>query len=138
MMISPAKTQRKAYSKLRYLYTGGIIVLICLGLLSRKISFIPAFTGDALWAMMVYCCWRIVLIRRRLAMTAMAALITSYAVEFSQMLSMPWLVRLRATFLGHMLLGQGFLWSDLLAYTLGIIIIYLITFTAEKSKGLTE
>ena len=71
-------------------------------------------------------------------MAAMAALITSFAVEFSQMLTMPWLVRVRSTFLGHMLLGQGFLWSDLLAYTLGIVVIYLITFTAENNKRPAE
>ena len=34
---------------------------------------------------------------------------------------------IRSTFLGHMLLGQGFLWSDLLAYTIGIAVIYGLT-----------
>lgn len=133
-----AKVHRKKLSELRFWYIGGIIVLICLGLLSRKISFIPAAVGDAIWAMMVYCCWRIIMVRRRLTVAAMAALITSFAVEFSQMLTMPWLVRIRSTFLGHMLLGQGFLWSDLLAYTFGIIVIYLITFAAERNKSLAE
>ena len=68
------------------------------------------------------------MIRRKLTTVAVTALITSYAVEFSQMLSSEWLVKLRSTFLGHMLLGQGFLWIDLIAYTIGIIIIYLIAY----------
>ena len=59
--------------------------------------------------------------------SAMAALITSFAIEFSQMLTPDWLVKIRSTFLGHMLLGQGFLWSDLLAYTIGISVIYGLT-----------
>lgn len=59
--------------------------------------------------------------------SAMAALITSFAIEFSQMLTPDWLVKIRSTFLGHMLLGQGFLWSDLLAYTIGIAVIYGLT-----------
>ena len=59
--------------------------------------------------------------------SAVAALITSFAIEFSQMLTPDWLVKIRSTFLGHMLLGQGFLWSDLLAYTIGIAVIYGLT-----------
>ena len=59
--------------------------------------------------------------------SAMAALITSFAIEFSQILTPDWLVKIRSTFLGHMLLGQGFLWSDLLAYTIGIAVVYGIT-----------
>jgi hypothetical protein len=111
-------------------------VLIALGLLSRRVKFVPAACGDALWAMMVYCCFRIVLIRKPMIISAVAALITSFAIEFSQMLTPDWLVKIRSTFLGHMLLGQGFLWSDLLAYTIGIAVIYGLT--ALIRKGVSE
>ena len=118
---------REKARKLRIFYLSGIAVLIALGLLSRRVKFVPAACGDALWAMMVYCCFRIVLIRKPMIISAMAALITSFAIEFSQMLTPDWLVKIRSTFLGHMLLGQGFLWSDLLAYTIGIAVIYGLT-----------
>ena len=118
---------REKARKLRICYLAGIAVLIALGLLSRRVKFVPAACGDALWAMMVYCCFRIVLIRKPMIISAMAALITSFAIEFSQMLTPDWLVKSRSTFLGHMLLGQGFLWSDLLAYTIGIAVIYGLT-----------
>ena len=118
---------RETVIKLRIFYLSGIAVLIALGLLSRRVKFVPAACGDALWAMMVYCCFRIVLIRKPLVISAAAALIASFAVEFSQMLTPDWLVKIRSTFLGHMLLGQGFLWSDLLAYTIGIAVVYGIT-----------
>ena len=118
---------RETVIKLRIFYLSGIAVLIALGLLSRRVKFVPAACGDALWAMMVYCCFRIVLIRKPMIISAMAALITSFAIEFSQMLTPDWLVKIRSTFLGHMLLGQGFLWSDLLAYTIGIAVVYGIT-----------
>ena len=118
---------REKARKLRICYLAGIAVLIALGLLSRRVRFVPAACGDALWAMMVYCCFRIVLIRKPMIISAMAALITSFAIEFSQMLTPDWLVKIRSTFLGHMLLGQGFLWSDLLAYTIGIAVIYGLT-----------
>ena len=118
---------REKERKLRICYLAGIAVLIALGLLSRRVRFVPAACGDALWAMMVYCCFRIVLIRKPMIISAVAALITSFAIEFSQMLTPDWLVKIRSTFLGHMLLGQGFLWSDLLAYTIGIAVVYGIT-----------
>ena len=118
---------REKERKLRICYLAGIAVLIALGLLSRRVRFVPAACGDALWAMMVYCCFRIVLIRKPMVISAAAALIASFAAEFSQMLKPDWLVKIRSTFLGHMLLGQGFLWSDLLAYTIGIAVVYGIT-----------
>ena len=124
----------KAHTKKRLQYTIDVIALIALGLLSRRINGIPDACGDALWAMMVFCCWRFVLVSRPLKTVAVVALITSFLVEFSQILSFDWLVRLRSTFLGHMLLGQGFLWIDLLAYTIGVIIIYFIAHILEKSK----
>ena len=127
---------RETVIKLRIFYLSGIAVLIALGLLSRRVKFVPATCGDALWAMMVYCCFRIVLIRKPMIISAVAALITSFAIEFSQMLTPDWLVKIRSTFLGHMLLGQGFLWSDLLAYTIGIAVIYGLT--ALIRKGVSE
>ena len=118
---------REKARKLRICYLSGTVVLIALGLLSRRVKFVPAACGDALWAMMVYCCFRIVLISKPMIISAVAALITSFAIEFSQMLTPDWLVKIRSTFLGHMLLGQGFLWSDLLAYTIGIAVVYGLT-----------
>ena len=116
-------------------YLGGVLVLIALGLLSRRFSFIPAGIGDALWAMTVYCFWRIVLLKKRPAAAAIAAIITSFAIEFSQLLTPEWLVRLRTTFIGHMLLGQGFLWTDLAAYTIGIAVIFTVTAVLEKKDA---
>ena len=116
-------------------YLGGAVLLIMLGLLSRRISVIPSAIGDALWAMTVYCCWRIVLLRKRPAAAALAAIMTAFAIEFSQLLTMEWLVRLRTTFIGHMLLGQGFLWTDLIAYTIGIAVIFIVTAVIEDKDA---
>ena len=104
----------------------GIIVLIPIGLYSRRLGWIPDETGDALWAMMVFCFWRIILVRKGLKLIAIISLIHSFLVEFSQMIRWHWLVSFRNTFIGHMILGQGFLWIDLLAYLIGIVIIYWV------------
>lgn len=107
-------------SKTRLLYICAIALLIVIGLVSRKVSFIPQCFGDALWAVVMYCCWRILLVKQKPLIAAVGALVTSYAVEFSQLIKWDWLVRVRSTTIGHLLLGQGFLWSDLAAYTVGV------------------
>lgn len=118
--------------KTRLIYVCAIAVLIVLGLLSRRVSFVPESFGDALWAVVMYCCWRILLIKRPLYIAAVCALVTSFAVEFSQLIKWEWLTRVRSTTIGHLLLGQGFLWSDLIAYTVGIAAALLCTVTARK------
>jgi hypothetical protein len=110
----------------------GIILLTPIGLISRRIGWIPTETGDALWAMMVFCLWRIVLQNKKLPLVAITSLAHCYLVEFSQMITWRWLVSFRQTFIGHMMLGQGFLWIDLLAYSIGIIVIYMIFSKIEE------
>ena len=110
----------------------GIIVLIPVGLYSRHISWLPKETGDALWAMMVFCFWRIILVRKDLSLVALISLTYSYIVEFSQLICWPWLVSFRSTFIGHMMLGQGFLWIDLLASLIGIALIYWVFYVVEQ------
>jgi hypothetical protein len=51
---------------------------------------------------------------------AMVSLLFCYAIELSQMYHAPWIDDLRHTRAGGLVLGYGFLWSDLLCYTLGV------------------
>lgn len=110
----------------------GCILLIPIGLYSRHISWIPEETGDALWAMLVFCLWRIILIKKSLRLVAFISLTHSFLVEFSQLIRWSWLVSFRRTFIGHMMLGQGFLWTDLLAYLIGILLIYWVFRIVEQ------
>lgn len=112
----------------------GIIVLIPLGLYSRHLKWIPEETGDALWAMMVFCLWRIILVKQSLQLAAIISLTHSFLVEFSQILRWSWLVSFRSTFIGHMMLGQGFLWTDLLAYLIGILLIFCLFRGMERNS----
>lgn len=112
----------------------GIAVLISLGLISRHINCLPNEVGDALWAMMIFCIWRIILHRKPLTIVAIVSLINSYLVEFSQLITWSFLVEFRKTFLGHVMLGQGFLWVDLVAYTIGIACIFGLFRLFEKTK----
>lgn len=112
----------------------GIAVLIPLGLISRHINCLPNEVGDALWAMMIFCIWRIILHRKPLTTVAVVSLINSFLVEFSQLITWSFLVEFRKTFLGHVMLGQGFLWADLVAYTIGISCIFGLFRLFEKTK----
>ena len=56
------------------------------------------------------------------AKVMLAALAFSFAIEFSQLYQADWINALRRTTLGGLILGYGFLWSDLVCYTVGILI----------------
>jgi len=46
----------------------------------------------------------------------------SFAIEFSQLYHALWIDQVRHTALGGLILGFGFLWSDLICYIIGIIL----------------
>lgn len=63
-----------------------LILTIFLGLLSRKLMIFPAELGDALWAVAVYLGYRLILMSTNQRTTAILALVTSFVVEWSQLL----------------------------------------------------
>jgi hypothetical protein len=95
-----------------------------LGLASRKYALFPEFLGkypgDALWSLMVYLAWALIKPVAPPQRIALYALVTSYLVEFSQLIQTPWLNSFRHTTLGHLILGTTFSWQDISFYTLGI------------------
>ncbi|MFC4802981.1 MULTISPECIES: DUF2809 domain-containing protein [Neobacillus] len=114
-------------SKKRVIYSITILVVIILGLASRKYShMLPPFladnAGDALWAMMVYLGFRFLLFRKRILTALLLSLIFSFGIEFSQLYQAGWINQIRGTVLGALVLGHGFLMVDLLRYTIGIMI----------------
>ena len=57
----------------------------------------------------------------RLSVRGVAAYMVCALVEMSQLYHAPALDALRATSLGHLVLGSGFDWRDLGAYALGVL-----------------
>ena len=115
----------------RLLQVGATVAVIALGLASRAYpQFLPAplgkYPGDALWAMMIVFALGIFATRMRTWQLALTALLICFAVEFGQLVQMPWLVALRAHPLGHLVLGSTFGWGDLIAYTAGVAIAALV------------
>lgn len=109
----------------RWPYLASAILVLLLGYGARHYSaLLPSFIGtyapDTLWALLVLLLiatakpdmtpWR----------TALIAFVFAYAIEFSQLYQAPWINDIRATRLGGLVLGHGFLWSDLICYSVGI------------------
>lgn len=108
------------HSRIRYFIL--IIATIITGLFSRHYTAIPLFIGDVLWALMVYFIIRFVFIKGGISHIAIYSLLFCYAIEFSQLYKAPWIEAVRHTLFGRLVLGDNFLWADLLSYTCGIII----------------
>ena len=106
--------------KSRTIYFILIFITIAFGLLSRHIAGIPLFVGDILWGLMVYFIVRFLFIRRTLKWVIIASLLFCYAIEFSQLYQAPWINNIRHTVIGGLILGEVFLWGDMLSYTVGV------------------
>lgn len=120
--------------KARLPYLIAVIVVIALGLLSRRIPAIPQWVGDVLWALMVYLLVRAILISAPLKQVVFISLMFCFAIELSQLYQAPWINNIRHTLPGKLILGQGFLWSDLLAYTAGVGMGYGLSLIKDKEK----
>ncbi len=108
----------------RVWYAGLVILVIVCGLLSRHYRvFLPWWmaenTGDVLWALCVYLVWGWLRPAAPIMHVTVSALLFAYAIECSQLYQAPWINAVRHTPLG-LILGYGFVWSDLLCYTIGI------------------
>jgi len=110
----------------RFIYALLIIIVIVLGILSRKVEQIPLITGDILYAVMMFLIIRFLAIRINYRSVAVLSLTICYCIELSQLYNADWINEIRNTTLGALVLGHGFLWSDLMAYTLGTVICLLV------------
>ncbi|MEN2257400.1 MULTISPECIES: ribosomal maturation YjgA family protein [Paraclostridium] len=113
--------------KIRIKYLGVTMFIMIIGLLSRKYmnifpKAIAPFVGDMLWAMMVYFGLRFLIPKLKLVKTLTLAIIFSFSIEISQLYQADWINNIRATTLGGLVLGHGFLFEDLISYSLGIVI----------------
>ncbi|WP_246079360.1 DUF2809 domain-containing protein [Paenibacillus piri] len=115
--------------KARMPYFISVIICIVLGLGSRTYSgllpvFIAEHAGDMLWASMVYFGFRFLFTSKSLAWAAAGSLLFSFGIEFSQLYQAEWIVKLRHTLLGALIIGRGFLTLDLIRYALGVTIAF--------------
>ncbi len=123
--------------KNRYYYLLLTIITIIIGLASRRYAaYLPKIInlglGDLLWAMMIF--WIIAFLYPNLNIKKLAlySLGICFIVEFSQLIQINWLIKIRNNPFGRLILGQGFLWSDLIAYSIGITFACIIKYYLNK------
>ncbi|MGE6401484.1 hypothetical protein BWGOE4_27190 [Bacillus mycoides] len=121
----------------RLLYALFTIVVVILGLSSRKFAFVLPdllndYLGDALWALMIFTGFGFLFPKIETRKLAFISLIFCYGIEISQLYHAEWIDSIRATTLGGLVLGYGFLWSDLVAYTIGVGVGMLGEFMLRK------
>jgi len=104
-----------------------ISLIVVLGLVSRQTDWIPLFIGDILYAIMMFFIVKAINVRISIVKTASAALAITYVIEFSQLYQAEWINSIRRTVIGRPVLDQGFLWSYLAAYAVGIVIAFSIS-----------
>ena len=109
----------------RIIYGFLIIMVMTLGLTSRRFGnllpkFVYDYIGDILWALMIFLGFGVILPKYQTKKVAIMALIFCYFIEISQLYQGEWINIIRHTTLGGLILGYGFLWTDLISYTVGI------------------
>ncbi|HEK9098960.1 DUF2809 domain-containing protein [Bacillus pfraonensis] len=125
------------YKRNRLLYAVLTITVIILGLVSRKFAYalpdlLNDYLGDALWALMIFIGFGFLFHKMGTQKVALLSLLFCYGIEMSQLYHAEWIDNIRATTLGGLVLGYGFLWSDLLAYTIGVGVGMLCEFVFQK------
>lgn len=103
-------------------YLAVAMATILLGLCSRVFSAVPLFVGDLLYAVLIYFIFRFFFTTQSAVAIAVMSLFFCFAIETLQIMRWNWLLQIRATIIGRLVLGQDFLFADLIAYTFGVLL----------------
>lgn len=94
--------------------------------------FIVKYGGDTIWAGMFLFLLRIFFTKTKLWKLAVITFAAGVADETLQLYHAPWIESIRHTRIGGLMLGYGFLWSDIVCYAAGVILAYIIISLIEK------
>ncbi|MDR6720013.1 DUF2809 domain-containing protein [Paenibacillus sp. 2003] len=126
----------------RLIYFFAVMMTMAAGLASRHFGerlpgWVHEHFGDACWAGMIYFGVRMVWPHRSLVWAMCLSCVFSWMIEFSQLIQTPWLIEIRSTVWGALILGHGFLVIDLIRYTVGILCMVMIDryFLRNKMAG---
>ncbi len=111
----------------RIIYGILLILIIGIGISTRKYpnlypDFIAEYAGDTLWALTAFLSFAVVFKRKSTLSVTIYSLIFAYLIEISQFYHAEWIDIIRNTQIGSLVLGHGFLWSDMICYSVGILI----------------
>ena len=115
----------------RITYFMCIIVVIILGVASRSYEdilpvFIGKYLGDVLWALMIYLIITFLFKKISTIKASLISLLICGGVEVSQLYQSEWINNIRDTVIGSLILGHGFLYTDLICYIVGIVLGFIL------------
>jgi hypothetical protein len=127
----------------------GMLAAAGLGLGSRlpwihDLPVIGPYGGDAAWTMAACAGIRTLAPSMPILRVTVLGYLASVAVECSQLVQADWLNAIREHPIGALLIGRGFLWSDLAAYAGGAVVFALIFTPIDRlevrggNRGKTE
>lgn len=124
--MSPTRSLRDVYVN-SLVYLTCVIAVVALGFASRRYAshlppFLAEYAGDTLWALLVFLGVGTLRPNTPLLHRGAMALGFAFVVEVSQLYHAPWIDAIRATKIGGLILGFGFLWTDLVCYVAGVLI----------------
>jgi hypothetical protein len=102
-----------------------VAIAVILGIGSRHFrrilpAFVAAYAGDTFWALAAFAAIALIVPRASTWRVAALAFLFAVLIEVSQLYHAPWIDVIRDTTLGALVLGHGFLWSDLVCYAVGV------------------
>ena len=116
-----------------------LVLSIGLGLATRRFGdalpdVIARYGGDVLWTMALF--WVLALLwpRAHPHTLGLGSFAISVLVEVSQLYRAPWIDAIRESTLGALMLGQGFLWSDLACYAAGTIVATALALVLTRTR----
>jgi hypothetical protein len=128
--------------KSKILYFIIFISSLLLGLFIRSLAphfhwLVNLMLGDIVWAFMVYYFIRLLFTHKSILSCLLISLLFTYTIEFSQLIQNDFFNYLRSFKLIALVIGYGFLGSDLVSYTVGIVLGYLLDrfYLENKAKN---
>ena len=104
----------------------------------RYFPIVAKYGGDVIWAGMFLFFMRIFFSRMKLWKLALICYALGVADEVLQLYHAPWIESVRHTRIGGLILGFGFLWSDIICYAVGIVIAYVMVVLIEKTVKIND
>lgn len=93
---------------------------------------VAKYGGDVIWAGMFLFVLRIIFPKANLIKLAIWNYVFGAIDEISQLWHTPILDAIRSTTIGKLMLGLGFMWSDIVCYAVGTILAYFFIIILER------
>ncbi len=120
-MTKQLKNHRKFYIVLTVIL---FIVELLIALYVHD-DWVRPYFGDVLVVILIYCFVQSI-VSTSVNTVAIAVLIFSYLVEVSQYFKLIRMLGLQQSFIAKIIMGNTFAWTDILAYTVGIIVVLFV------------